>query len=201
MPEAAWGDLHRRKLAARWGEAPAAEAVREDVGWVEALHQQAAGLLCPEALRARPAHEIYGDLKALQVPGCRLSLVKLGKANEAEAVVAAILRLLETPGHLAEKFHAAKIPQTGMASLTELLCLAKPARFMLRNTAVLRGLAAVVPFYSRRALAELEYEDFLDICRELARVQEALLEPCGLTPWARAHRFLLLYAVLATGRS
>lgn len=197
---AEWLDLFCGELTRRFGEPPDPAAVRAGCGWVEEIHARAAALLEPASLREMPPEEAYARLKAIRLPGCRLSLVKLGKANEAPQVVESLVRLLETPGDLREKFRAAKIPQAGVVTVTQLLCAAKPHRFIVRNTALTRAVARVAPFYTRRALDEMRYEEFLDLCRALAGALEGRLAPAGLGEWARRHRFLLLYAVLTEGR-
>jgi hypothetical protein len=63
-----------------------------------------------------------------------------------------------------------------------------------------RALAKVVPLYPRKALEELAYEDYLDICAELAKVLQEYLTPVGLGEWAKEHRYLLLYAMLTEKR-
>lgn len=194
MPD--WSDAVRRFLAGRYGDPPDPDAVRERAGWVEPHHARARERLTPEALAAEPPGAVYAKLRELALPGAPVNLVKLGKANEAERIVESLRRLVETKGDLAAKMRAAKIPQAGIVTLTELLTAAKPQRFCIRNTGFTRALAQVVPLYTRRALDELAYEDFLDICRELAKATEAWLAPAGLGEWARTHRFLVLYALL-----
>lgn len=169
----------------------------ERFGWVEDLSRRAAAALSPEALAAAQPEEIYRTLDGLNVPGCRIRMTNLGRMNQAEEVVAGVRRLLEAPGDFAVKYRAGKIPQAGVVTLTEILSLARPHRFVIRNAAFTRALAKQVPFYSKRALDELGYEEFLDICRELAKVAEEEVKPLGLGEWARERRFLLLYALLA----
>jgi len=139
---------------------------------------------------------VYARLRTLSVPRCPIRITNLGRENQAAGVADALLRLLETPGEFEEKYRAAKIPQAGVVTITEILCVAKPMRFVLRNTRFTKALAKVIPFYTPRGLDELAYEDFLTLCRELARVLETALAAVGLGDWARTHRFLLLYAVL-----
>jgi hypothetical protein len=195
-----WSALFRDFLETRFAGLPDADAIREEFAWVTDLHELARERLDPQALEAMEPGEVYGLLKSLSVPGCPIRISNLGRTNEAPQVTEALVHLLRTPGDLRQKFRAGKIPQAGVVTLSEILCIAKPHRFILRNTALSRALAKVVPFYSRRALEELAYEEFLDICRELAKVQETFLSPMELGQWARDHRFLLLYAVLTPPR-
>lgn len=165
-------------------------------GWVEEFSARAARVLAPGALDATPPEGIYRVLDGLNVPGCRIRMTNLGRMNQAEEVVAGIRRLLEAPGDFAVKYRAGKIPQAGVVTLTEILSLARPHRFVIRNVPFTRALAKQAPFYGKRALDELGYEEFLDICRELAKVVESELKRLGLEEWARERRFLLLYALL-----
>ncbi len=191
-----WSDDFRRFLHKQWGATPDAEALQEQYAWVTELHLKARELLAPAALRAFSPPEVYQRLLTLSVPRCPIRVANLGRENQASEIVEALVRLMETPGGFEAKFAAAKIRQTGVVTLTELLCVAKPVRFMLRNTRLTRAAARVIPLYTARGLNEIEYEDFLDLCRELARLLEETCSTVGLGDWAKTHRFLLLYAVL-----
>ena len=165
-------------------------------GWVEEYSRRAGEILSPESLAARPPQEIYAALDSINVPKCQVRMTNLGRVNEAGQVVEGIRALLAVPGDFAQKYRAGKIPQAGIVALSQILCLARPHRFAIRNAPFTRALARQVPFYTAKALDELGYEEFLDICRELARVAEARLKPLGLGDWATERRFLLLYALL-----
>ncbi len=191
-----WSDAFQRFLDARLGSAPERNQVTARFQWVEDLHRESRDILSLEALRQMPPPEVYARLKALSVPRCPIRLTNLGRVNDAERVKESLIRLLETPGNFAEKYKAAKFPQAGVVTLTEILCVVKPMRFILRNAMFTKELAKVVPLYTRRGLQELPYEEFLDICRELARITQQHLIPAGLADWAKTHRFLLLFAVL-----
>jgi hypothetical protein len=156
--------------------------------------------LSPESLAARPAGEIYAALDSLNVPDCQVRMTNLGRVNRAEEVVAGIAALLAKPGDFAEKYRAGKIPQAGVVAFSQILCLARPHRFAIRNRPFTRALAKAVPFYTVRALDELGYEEFLDMCRELFRAVEIRMGGLGLGGWAAKYRFLLLYALLAVDR-
>ncbi|MFW5856910.1 MAG: hypothetical protein ACOCX4_03450 [Planctomycetota bacterium] len=190
-----WTDAYRGFLEQRYGASPGPD-LQDRFAWVGALHAHAREVLAPGALAEMPPAEVYARLGGLTAPGALISLAKLGKANDAERIVEALRRLMEAKGDFAAKFRAAKIPQAGVVAITALLTAVKPQRFAIRNTAFTRALAGVVPLYGKRALDELAYEDFLDVCRELARVQEAWCGGGEPGEWARAHRFLLLYALL-----
>jgi len=190
-----WGDAFRQYVQARHGELPPADwPVR--FAWVRERHEIARDILQPQTLETMPPEVIYKRLQALSLPGCPIGVTKLGKANDAPQVVDALWRLMTTPGDFAEKFRAAKIPQAGFVTVSELLGLAKPHRFVIRNTVFTRALLQVVPFYTLRGLRELDYEEFLDTCRELARVLLEFVSGGDLRQWVETHRFLLLYAVL-----
>ena len=195
MPVPSWSalfDLHMEKLLAGLDR----EAFFRRYGWVEDYARKAGELLSPASLAAMPPEKIYAALDSLNVPKCRVYMTNLGRMNQAAEVVAGITALLSEPGDFAEKYRAGKIPQAGKATLSQILCLTRPHRFAIRNTPFTRALAKQTPFYSAKALEELGYEEFLDLCRELARIAEKRLKPLGLAEWAEKHRFLLLYALL-----
>ncbi len=191
----AWSDLFDRHL-----EGLFAGMTREDVlaryGWVEEYARMAEELLSPRNLADMPPHEIYAALDAINVPRCQVRMTNLGRVNDAETVIGGIGALLSKPGDFAAKYRAGKVPQAGTVMLSQVLGLARPDRFVIRNTPFTRALARQVPLYSAKALDELGYEEFLDICRELTRVAEARLKVLGLGEWALRYRFLLLYALL-----
>lgn len=172
------------------------EAFLARYGWVGEYAARAAGALSPESLAALPAHEIYATLDSLRLPKCQVRMTNLGRVNQASEVIMGIGQLLSKPGDFAQKYRAGKIPQAGIVTLTQILTLARPHRFAVRNAPFTKALAKHIPFYSARALDELGYEEFLDLCRELARVAEKKLAALGLGDWAVEHRFLLLYALL-----
>ena len=193
----AWSDLfarHLEKLLAGMDR----DAFLTRFGWVEEYSRVAEKILSPENLAALPPQEIYAALDSLNVPGCQVRMTNLGRVNQASEVVTGISALLAKPGDFAAKYRAGKIPQAGVVTLTQILSLARPHRFVIRNAPFTRALAKQVPFYTTRALGELGYEEFLDICRELCRVLEARLKTLGLEEWVVRHRFLLLYGLLLT---
>ena len=191
---AAWEDLFRDELCRRFGAPVAAEEFNDRFSWVMEFHERAIKVLNPEYLQSMPAQNVYAELKALTIPQCPIRLTNLGRANSAQQVVDSLVRLLVTPGSFQEKYRAAKFPQAGIVTLTEILCVARPHRFVCRNTAFTRALTRVVPFYSRKALDELAYSEFLDICEELVKIMKDYLMP-EIT-WADKARFLLLYSIL-----
>ena len=187
-----WCKLLERELQRRFGDDLA--GIAEKCAWVPELAGRAALLLDPPRLRAMPAQEVYSALAALGVPECPIRIAHIGRVNDAERIVEALLRLLETPGDFEEKYRAAKFPQAGSVTLTELLCVARPLRFVCRNTAFTRELAKIVPLYSARALQELPYTEFLDICRELCLIMARY--PATAAPLVERYRYLLLYAAV-----
>lgn len=197
MPE--WSGLFDRHME-RTLAGVDGDAFRRRFAWVDDLSAKAVAALDPETLAASPPADIYAALDALNVPGCAVRMTNLGRMNQAPEIVEAIIRLLAHPGDFAEKYRAGKIPQAGVVAMTEILSLARPDRFVIRNAPFTRALAKQVPFYTQKALDELGYEEFLDICRELTRVLVARLKPLGLAEWAGEKRFLLLYAVLSPQR-
>ncbi len=195
MPE--WTNLfdsHLRSLTSGLDRA----GFLQRFGWVEEMSKKALSILSPESLASTPPENIYAALDSINVPGCQVRMTNLGRVNQAADVMEGIQKLLSAPGDFAVKYRAGKIPQAGIVTLTQILSLARPHRFIIRNAAVTKALAKVVPLYNVRALGELGYEDFLDICRELGKVVEAELKPLGLTEWAKEYRFLLLYALLTS---
>lgn len=195
MHMASWSDLfdgHMKSLL----NGLTREEFLAQYGWVEEYSQKAAEILSPGNLSSMPPHDIYAALDSLNVPACQVRMTNLGRMNDARQVVEGIAAMLAQPGDFAQKYRAGKIPQAGIVTLTQILCLAMPHRFAIRNAPFTRGLAKQIPFYSAKALDELGYEEYLDLCRELARVAEERLAPFGLREWAVNHRFLLLYALL-----
>ena len=191
----AWGDLfdrHLEQLFAGLGR----EEILARYGWVEEYADMATELLSPQNLAEMPPQQIYASLDAINVPKCQVRMTNLGRVNDAAEVVDGIAALLAKPGDFAAKYRAGKIPQAGTVALSQILSLARPDRFAIRNAPFTRALARQVPLYSAKALDELGYEEFLDICRELTRVVESRLKPLGLAEWALRYRFLLLYAIL-----
>ncbi len=193
MPD--WSSLFAAHLDSLFANDSAA-AIRERYAWVDDYSARARDILSPASLDSRPPPEIYAALDSLNVPKCQIRMTNLGRMNQAEDVVHAIRELVSKPGDFAVKYKAGKIPQAGVVTLTQILCLVQPHRFAIRNAPFTKALAKQVPFYNARALDELDYESYLDICRELARVMEEKLKPFRLDEWARDHRFLLLYAIL-----
>lgn len=192
---ASWSELFERHLGKTLSGMDAGSFMAR-YGWVEEFAARAASALSPKSLETLPPQEIYAALDALNVPGCQVRMTNLGRMNQADEVVAAIARLLSQPGDFADKYKAGKFPQAGIVTMSQILSLAQPHRFAIRNAPFTRALAKQIPFYSAKALDELGYEEYLDLCRELARVLEDSLKPLGLQEWAVRHRFLLLYAVL-----
>lgn len=193
---ASWSDLFQRHLENLLAGLDRT-AFLDQYGWVEEYTRRALDVLSPESLATLPPQRIYAALDSLNVPKCQVRMTNLGRVNDAPRVLEGIKALLAQPGDFAEKYRAGKIPQAGIVTLTQILSLARPHRFVIRNAAFTRALAKQVPFYSVRALDELGYEEFLDICRELCKVVEVALKPLGLHEWAAERRFLLLYALLA----
>lgn len=189
---ATWCDLIRAELASRFGDDLA--GIAEHCAWVPELAAKAEEILNPARLRALAPQEVYASLRELGVPQCPIRIAHLGRVNDAERIIDALLKLLETPGDLEEKYRAAKFPQAGIVTITELLCVARPLRFICRNTAFTRALAKIVPLYSARALEELPYQEFLDICREPCKIIETA--PGAPGQWAKQYRYLLLYAAV-----
>lgn len=164
-------------------------------GWVEKLATAATEILSPEKLSAMSPADIYQALSALSIPQCPLRLAHLGRANSAETIIQALINLGETAGGFAEKYRAAKFPQAGMATITELLCALRPHRFIARNTAFTRALSNVTPFYDYRALVIMEYEEFLDLCRVLCDIL-ANHQHQTIREYAKKYRYLWLYALI-----
>lgn len=191
----AWSDLFARHLDVLFADSDKNVFISR-YGWVETASQTARRLLSRENLQAMPAHEIYAALDAIKLPKCQIHMTNLGRVNDAEEVIEGIVRLMTQPGDFAQKYRAGKIPQAGVVTLSQLLTLAQPHRFAIRNAPFTRALAKQIPFYTARALDELGYEEYLDLCRELGRVLENAVKPLGLEKWAVEYRFLLLYAVL-----
>lgn len=190
-----WTDVFDKYLGGRLTGVDAGE-FWERYGWVDDYAARAAGVLSSKNLSSMPPQEIYAALDSLTLPHCQIRMTNLGRVNTADEVVGGIRNLLEKPGDFSAKYRAGKIPQAGIVTLTQILMLARPDRFVIRNAAMTRAVAKQVPFYTTRALDELGYEEYLDICRELTRPLVALTRSLTPAAWSQEHRFLLLYAVL-----
>ncbi len=189
-----WADLYKNELTSKYGKTVNASEFTERFSWVLDFHDKASIVLNPEYLSSMPAPDIYKELKALTIPQCPIRMTNLGRANSADKVVDSLIKLLTTQGGFEEKYSAAKFPQAGMVTITEILCVARPHRFICRNTAFSKALTRVVPFYTKKALDELHYQEFLDICSELVKVLLDYLEPD--IKWAKNVKYLLLYSTL-----
>ncbi len=172
------------------------DAILERYGWIAEFAEKASEALSPASLAERPPEQIYALLDSIRLPKCQVRMANLGRMNQAQDVVDGIAALLKQPGDFAVKYRAGKIPQAGVVALSQILTLARPDRFAIRNAPFTKALAKQIPFYTAKALDELGYEEYLDICRELARIAVAAMKQRGLGEWAERYRFLLLYALL-----
>ncbi len=191
----AWSDLfatHLDTLLAGMDK----EAILERYGWIAEFAEKASEALSPASLAERPPEQIYALLDSIRLPKCQVRMTNLGRMNQAQDVVDSIAALLKQPGDFAVKYRAGKIPQAGVVALSQILTLARPDRFAIRNAPFTKALAKQIPFYTAKALDELGYEEYLDMCRELARIAVAAMKQRGLGEWAERYRFLLLYALL-----
>lgn len=192
---AEWGGLIKESLEERFSSLSNDE-ILENFSWVVEVNQSANKFLTVDALDELSPGELYENLSRLSIPGCKLRITNLGKANDAERIKESLIKLLSIQGGFEEKFRGSKFPQAGIVTVSEILCILKPHRFFIRNTAFINGLAKVVPFYGKRALSELSYNDLYDICNELAKVMGQFFSGKGLHDFATRYKFLLLYAVL-----
>ncbi|GHS90525.1 hypothetical protein FACS1894139_00580 [Planctomycetales bacterium] len=188
----AFADLARQKFAGL-----TAAEITERWAWVDNLATDAATVLEPENLRRMPPAEIYEHLRRLSFNGVPIRLTNLGRVNDAERIVEALIKLLTTPGDFAARYRAAKFPQAGLVTLTEILCAARPTRFVCRSSGFTRALAKATPLYSYAALNEMGYEEFLDLCRVLSDELVNFPDNGGVVRRrAQNYRYLWLYAVL-----
>lgn len=187
-----WTALLKQELCNKLGDN--LQLIEEKCGWVPEIAEKAKVMLTPEFLSSISPEEVYNHIKELGISQCPIKLTNLGRVNDAQRVVDSLLKLLSTPGGLSEKYRAAKFPQAGIVTITELLCVARPLRFICRNTAFTREFAKIIPLYSKKALDELPYEEFLDLCRELCKILEEAPGIAG--EWAKKYRYLLLYAAV-----
>jgi hypothetical protein len=192
---AGWSDLMMRHVDTLL-DGMDRDAILARYGWVEEYAGRAGEALSPESLAGTPPEKIYRTLDSIRLPKVQVRMTNLGRMNQAEDVVAGIAALLSEPGDFARKYRAGKIPQAGVVALSQILTLARPDRFAIRNAPFTRALAKLIPLYTAKALDELGYEEYLDMCRELARVAVLAFKNRGLGEWAERYRFLLLYALL-----
>ncbi len=187
-----WTELMIKELVNKFGDNFA--EIEQKCAWIVPISAKAGEILNPDYLRSIQPQEVYEKIAELGISECPIKATNLGRMNNAEKIVESLIKLLETPGGFAEKYRAAKFPQAGVVTITELLCIARPLRFICRNTAFTREFAKIIPLYTKKALDELPYEEFLDLCGELCKILETA--PGVVGEWARKYRFLLLYAAV-----
>ncbi|MHC4870336.1 MAG: hypothetical protein ACYTFY_00660 [Planctomycetota bacterium] len=190
-----WSGIFKQYLNKKFAEKNS-EYILSDYSWIKDIHEKAIALFNSEKLASIEPAELYKSLSELSIPQCRIKVVNLGKANDAARIIASLKALFSIQGDFEKKFKESKFPQAGIVTVSEILCVTKPIRFFIRNTAFTKGLAEVVPFYSAKAVRELSYNDLFDICNELAKVMIGFFNEKGLAEFAAEYKFLLLYAVL-----
>ncbi len=168
--------------------------------WVEDVYNRANCLLSPKALNSISPNELYAGLVALSVPGFKIKVTNLGRENNVERIRESLITLITEQGDFEQKYRASKFPQAGRVTVSELLGITKPIRFYFKNAAFTRGLAQVVPFYTKKAIDELSYDDLYDICNELSRIMIEFFTNKGCGDFARKYKFLLLYALLVLNK-
>ena len=188
-----WSELFLKYLIHHF---PSPTVLRERFHYVETIVQHAAQLFNHDSFFSMPPEKIYEKLNSIQLPECSIRMTNLGRMNEAGHIVEKLYTLVSTAGDFETRMNAAKFPQAGVVTLSAILCVARPRLFILRNTPLTKALSKVVPFYSARALTELGYSEFLDICNELSNVLEEWANLPDIVTWIRSHRFTLLYCIL-----
>lgn len=191
-----WTDLFNDELIKKFGQNPDADKFQQTFLWVDELYEKALNVLNPDKLASMPPQDVYAELKELSIPQCPFRVAHFGRATDSESIVESLIKLLTVQGGLEEKYRAAKFPQAGVVTITEILCIARPTRFICRNAAFTKALAKIVPLYSKKALDELPYREYLDICREMIRVVEEYIPE--KKEWIDSRRYLLLYAILTS---
>ncbi len=198
MPD--WLDNFRRR-AQRFAERfDSADAYRAHVAWAIEKHQAALRLFAPDALESASPRDIYDALKqvCLNVEALPFRITRIADANEADALRVGLQRLITTKGTGEDKMRAAGLRQLGEATLTELLCVYAPARFVMRSRPVLKGLVKLCELYTERHLRDMRYQEYADLVRELEKAfRQVLLGRLDAEEFYLPHKCLLACVFLA----
>ena len=195
-----WLDNFRSRLQRHVSRFATAQAYQDDVDWAVQKHLAARRLLAPEAIENAAPRELYGALRevCLNVGALPFRATRIADANAVEQVRMGLCRLITTKGTAEDKMRAAALPQFGEATLTELLCVYAPHRFVMRNRATMGGIVRLCEVYSEPHLREMPYEDFADLTVELEKeLRAALLAKLPMEDFYLSHKCLLVCLFLA----
>lgn len=195
-----WLDKFRRELNRHVERLASINAYEAEVEWAVQKHQAAKRLLEPERLRDAPPREVYAALRqvCLNVEALPFRITRIADANDAEALCAGLCRLIETKGTAQDKMRAAAMPQLGEATLTELLCLYAPHRFVMKNRPTMAGLSRLCEVYTEPALKDMTYADYADVLAEMEKEHRAaLLAKLPIEEFYLEHKCLLVCLFVA----
>lgn len=195
-----WLDRFRLQLGRHVERFPSAEAYKAEADWAVQKHRAAQRLLNPEHLRSARAREIYAALKeiCLNVGALPFRITRIADANEAEGLRTGLCKLIETKGTAQDKMRAAALPQLGEATLTELLCLYAPHRFVMKNRPTMAGLGRLCQIYAEPDLRDMSYADYADLVAAMEKEhREAVLAKLRIEDFYLKHKCLLVCLFIA----
>ena len=195
-----WLDNFRGRLERYVATMATPEAYQADVAWAVDKHKLAKQLLAPEAILAASQRELYDALKqvCLNIEALPFRATRIADANETDRLRNGLYKLISTKGTAADKMRAAAIRQFGEATLTELLCLYAPQRFVMKNRPTMAGLAKLCELYPESHLRDMAYAEFGDLVREMEKEHRAaLLAKLPMEDFYLQHKCLLICLFLA----
>ncbi len=176
------------------------EAYRQHAAWAVDKCRTAQALLTLSALEAASPRDIYDALKriCLNVEALPFRITRIADSNEADRLRGGLLKLATTKGTAQDKMRAAGLRQFGEATLTEILCMHQPQRFVMRSRPVMKGLVKLCELYTERHLRDMTYAEYEDLLREMEKVyRRAILARLDVEEFYIEHKCLLVCLFLA----
>ena len=195
-----WLETFQRRAEVYARALAAPEAYRAEVDWAVKKHQAARRLLAPDALDQAAPRDIYDALRqvCLNVEALPFRMTRIADSNEADRVRDGLRRLVTTKGTAEDKMRAAGLRQFGEATLTEILCMYAPQRFVMRSRPVMRGIVRLCELYTERHLRDMTYSEYADLVGQMEKVyRTALLAANDVEEFYLAHKCLLVCLFLA----
>ena len=195
-----WLDEFRRRLELHAQAFDAPEAYRADVQWAVEKHGAAERVLAPDALDQASPRDIYDGLReiCLNVEALPFRITRIADANEAGRLRDGLMKLVTTKGEAEDKMRSAGLRQFGEATLTEILCMYAPHRFVMRSRPVMRGIVRLCELYTERHLRDMTYSEYADLVGQMEKVyRTALLAANDVEEFYLAHKCLLVCLFLA----
>lgn len=194
-----WLDEFHRAIERHVPRFATPEDYRGHVQWAVDKHHAARELLAPEHIAKADAHTVYATLKqvCLNVEALPFRITRIADANVAEDIRLGLSKLIATKGTADDKMHAAALPQFGQATLTELLCIYDPHRFVMRSRPTVRGLVKLCGIYTEEHLRDMTYSDYADVVGQMEKVyRQALLAKLDMAEFYLRHKCLLVCLLL-----